>query len=115
MSVGSVGQRIKELRKINRYTQEELAEMLGITAKHLGRIEAGNANFSIDVLMAMSQSFSISSDYILFGKEATGCKAEKLITIVEHMDAKKMIAVRDVLEYISEICDSMDFEQKKSS
>ena len=111
--MASVGQRIKELRKINRYTQEEFAEMIGITSKHLGRIESGNTNFSVDVLKSMSKSFSISSDYILFGEETVESKAEKLTTIVEHMDAKKIIVVRDVLEYLSEICDSMEFEEKK--
>ena len=36
-----IGQKIKEYRKKNKLTQSELAEMVDLSDKHIGRIEAG--------------------------------------------------------------------------
>lgn len=63
------GMRIKELRKMHGYTQEELAERLGISAGHMGKIETGAKGVSIDVMVVISSLFHISLDYLILGKE----------------------------------------------
>jgi transcriptional regulator with XRE-family HTH domain len=49
-----LGARIKELRKIRKLTQEQLAEMVDVDSKHLSRIEVGGSYPSIDTLVKMS-------------------------------------------------------------
>lgn len=36
-----IGKKIKEFRKKNKLSQAELAELIGLSDKHIGRIEAG--------------------------------------------------------------------------
>lgn len=63
------GMRIKELRKMHGHTQEELAEQLGISAGHMGKIETGTKGVSIDLMVVISALFNVSLDYLILGKE----------------------------------------------
>jgi len=49
-----LGARIKELRKIKKLTQEQLAEMVDVDPKHLSRIEVGGSYPSIDTLVKLA-------------------------------------------------------------
>lgn len=49
-----LGARIKELRKIKKLTQEQLAEMVDVDPKHLRRIEVGGSYPSIDTLVKLA-------------------------------------------------------------
>ena len=62
------GERIRRLRKQNRYTQEELAEMLNMDRSVLSRIEVGKYVCTIDFLAQVSIFFDVSLDYLVFGK-----------------------------------------------
>lgn len=44
------GQRIRNLREVNRYTREKLAELAEISPKFLYEIEVGAKGFSADTL-----------------------------------------------------------------
>lgn len=56
-----LGARIKELRKIKKLTQEQVAEMVDIDPKHLSRIEVGGSYPSIDTLekLAVALKFEV--------------------------------------------------------
>ena len=45
-----LGARIKELRRANKLSQEELAEMIGVEPPHMSRIEGGKSYPSLDRL-----------------------------------------------------------------
>lgn len=53
------GKRIKELRKKNGYTQEQLSEKLGIFPKQIGNIETGNCFTTMVNLEKLSKIFDI--------------------------------------------------------
>ena len=46
----SLGRRIRSLRESNKLTQDVLAEKAGISVKHLGKIERGTVNASVQCL-----------------------------------------------------------------
>ena len=46
----AMGERIRELRCAQGWTQEQIAEMAGITTSNLARIEAGRYAVSLDIL-----------------------------------------------------------------
>lgn len=46
----AMGENIRELRCAQGWTQEQLAEIAGITTANLARIEAGKYSVSLDVL-----------------------------------------------------------------
>lgn len=64
-----IGLRIKEKRKSCGYTQEELAEALGISATYLSRIENGRRNLSLDLLVDLCRELKVGIDSIIFGAD----------------------------------------------
>lgn len=100
-----VGQRIKELRELRNYTREELAEETDISAKYLYEIETGKKNFSSDILCRISQSLSVSCDYIMFGETKSEYKDEKIITIIETMNTKQIAAAEKMFRLMADLCD----------
>ncbi len=55
-----LGGRIKELRTIHEMTQEQLADVLGISRQKLARIENGNNNVSLDILMKIADALDVT-------------------------------------------------------
>lgn len=60
------GERIEELRKVRKITQEELAKRIGISKSQLSRIENGETKtLSSNLLIRLADEFDVSTDYIL--------------------------------------------------
>ena len=59
--------RIRDLRKIHRYTQERAAELLEIDRRSLSNIENAAKGCSLDLFIRMSNVYHVSMDYLLFG------------------------------------------------
>ena len=58
-SLNFLGARIKELRKNKKYTQDKFAELIGIDAKHLSRVECSRTQPSLNLLNKISQVLEI--------------------------------------------------------
>ena len=54
-----VGKRIQKLRKVRGYTQEELAEILGISRAHTGHIEQGIKTPSLKLLERIAKALKV--------------------------------------------------------
>lgn len=60
------GERIEELRKVRKITQEEMAKKIGISKSQLSRIENGETKtLSSNLLIRLADEFDVSTDYIL--------------------------------------------------
>lgn len=59
------GERLKELRKKNRYTQVTLAEKLGVSKGTVAMWETGKRKPDFETLCSLSEFFDVSTDYIL--------------------------------------------------
>lgn len=71
------GKRIKALRKERRWTQEFLADKVGVTREYLGKIENGHSGASIDLLIELCNSFDTSLDYLVLGTIHNGYIEDK--------------------------------------
>ncbi|MBS6396458.1 MAG: helix-turn-helix transcriptional regulator [Clostridiales bacterium] len=60
---------LQTLRKTQGMTQEEMAEALNISLEHLSKMERGKRKPSIDLIVAMTCYFHVSTDYLLMGKD----------------------------------------------
>lgn len=68
MDLEKTGKFIAELRKNQELTQEQLGEKLGVTNKTVSRWETGVYLPPADILVQMSEMFSVSINEILAGK-----------------------------------------------
>lgn len=57
--------RLRDLREDNDITQKELAEYLHIKQNTYSQYENGQRQLPIDILIALSKYYKVSTDYIL--------------------------------------------------
>ena len=62
--------RVKEARNRKNFTQEQLAEKLSISVKHMGAIEQGTKLCSVEIIVEISEQLEVSTDYLLKGTVA---------------------------------------------
>lgn len=60
-----IGARIATLRKMNEWSQQELADWAGISRQHVGRIEKGElVNVSFVTIQAIAEALGMTVDII---------------------------------------------------
>lgn len=96
------GKRLKALRqkKGKIYTQERVAEEIGITREYLSRIETGKKGCSVDLLVIFAQYYGVTMDYITYGKEESRLpeRMEKLPTEHRILAEKLINSILDNLQ-----------------
>lgn len=58
--------RVRELREDHDYTQQQLADKIGITQRKYSYLETGTQPLTADFLVALAEIYDVSIDYILF-------------------------------------------------
>lgn len=92
----TVGETIRELRKIKGISQEELAFKASLNASHLSKIERGEKSPTLESLEKIVNALEISFPE-LFVNSTTG-KPETDKTIIDKIDAKlSTISYKDQL------------------
>lgn len=83
----TMGDRIKETRKLQGLTQEQLAEKVDISLEYISQIERGLKMPSMQVFIKLVEILDVSADYILrdsistrnlYGDKQIGSRLERL-------------------------------------
>lgn len=61
--MGDVGTRLKNLRLARNKTQQELADVLGITRDHVSRMESNTRNINTNQLIKIARFLDVTLDY----------------------------------------------------
>lgn len=64
----ALGKRIRAERKKQNLTQEQLAELAGISDSFMGHIERGGRTLSIETLARLANALHLSIEYIVCGE-----------------------------------------------
>ena len=64
-----IGQRVCRMRKYFNLTQEQLAEKLEVSTKHISSVERGLSTLSVPHLAALSEVFHCSLDHLVNGEK----------------------------------------------
>ena len=81
-----IGRRLRSKRKALGLKQQEVADEVKVSSQHISQLELDRADPSLTVLLALSRTLGVSTDYLLTGKEiapldATGAiRAERDIS-----------------------------------
>ena len=65
----SLANRLRKARKQAGYTQEQLAERIGVSRAAIARYEAGEIEPSLKVLLLLAETLSVSTDSLLGRKK----------------------------------------------
>ncbi len=61
-----IGEKIQKLRKNRKFSQNELAVLLGVHVTHISRLETGKYSPSLELIKKLAETFEITSDYLVF-------------------------------------------------
>ena len=64
----NIGKTLKELRKANQMTQQQVADTLGLSRVNYTRYETGASNPDYETLLMLANYFDVSLDF-LFGRK----------------------------------------------
>lgn len=61
----ALGNRVRQLRKERKLSQERLAELIDISVPHMSNIETGKTKLSLQVLINLANALQVSPDVLL--------------------------------------------------
>jgi transcriptional regulator with XRE-family HTH domain len=96
-----LGQRLKHLRRVRGYTQEQLAERIDINPKDLSSIERGVENPTLELIGRLAQGLQVEV-YELFQREPEAGQADRLrqrlLGLIAEIRADELPRLVQVLE-----------------
>jgi len=99
--LSAMSKRIKQRRKDFGYTQEKMAEMLGISYSSYSKIENAFQKPSLDTLIGISVCLKVPLDELIFGQNESvnedAAKINALMTILKSCDSEKLLYTNDLL------------------
>ena len=99
----TISDRIQALRKAKGMSQEQLADAVGVSRQAVSKWESEQTIPDIDKVVAMSELFDVTTDYILRGIEPVEIQDHK--TMADVIDQKVLTKenggkVRTILKYV---------------
>jgi len=106
-------ERLATLRKDKGFTQQVLAEAIGIHISQLKRYEAGTSQPTLDVLRRLAVELSVSADVLLFDRDERGPDEELRLQFeaLQQFSPKDKEVAKSVLESLILKHDSTRFNQ----
>lgn len=101
-----IGKRMGKIRRAQHMTQETLANMLGVTPKHISHTERGTSTLSLKNLIEFCNIFDCSLDYVIFGKssdKATSKLPAEILEILDHGTETQQYRLNKIFELFIEI------------
>lgn len=79
----TIGDRVKEVRELRRWTQERLAKETGISKGFLSEVEnnRGTGNIGADYVLRIANALGVSLDYLLRGEVGPQDRERQPVTI----------------------------------
>ena len=99
MDYNAIGKRIRAQRLQLNLSQEELAEMVGISAVHMSHIETANTKLSLPVLVDLACALGLRTDDLIFDKDTLGQDAllEEITLELKGCSHAQLLALRQIL------------------
>jgi len=85
--------RLKELRKVNKKSQDEIAKLLNIERSSYSRYESGQRNLTADAIITLADFYKVSTDYLLGRTDDPNIE---VVTIDDHITYEKRKGSQDL-------------------
>lgn len=91
-----MGRRILTRRKQLKLSQEEVAEIAGVSQQHVASAEKGRSGLSDTSIIGLAKALQVSTEYILLGK-VSDTDREKLVELMEPFDSAELMFWQDAI------------------
>jgi len=89
--------KLKEVRESRGYTQDEIADFLGVSRPTYTRYEQGTRECSFETLSKLADFFSVSTDYLLGRNEITKESSDpEIAKLLRENGIEKIELVKDL-------------------
>ena len=95
-----IGERLRKQRRIMGLTQEQAAELLGVSTTYYGEIERGNRKLTIPRILTVYEKMNLEPTYLLTGEILTDKVYDE---IFDGCPREKERALEEVLRSISRL------------
>ncbi len=96
-----IGNKIREYRESKGYSQEELADIIGISWRHFNYLEHGERKINVGLLIAISNALNITADDLLIDF-LTGSNAE-FLTLLNDTNITERAILMDMLRNMKKL------------
>ena len=97
-----LGKKIKELRNKSKYTQAELATLVGVTKSTIAAYESDTRLPSYEVLIKFSHIFKVSIDYLLLDRQMDSVN-------IDGLNSEQIGAIQTLISYYRNSRISIDY------
>lgn len=102
MDLSPIGSRIKAARERKKITQEELAELLGMSTTHISVIERGVKPPKLETFIRIANALDVSADYLLMDiidnpADVVAGELSELVTKLSPKEKEKALTIVRVL------------------
>ena len=99
MDYYKIGQRIRKYRKAAELTQEQLADMVGISVTHMNHIETGNTKMSLPVAADIAKSLSVHVDALLYERMVISRTEteDEVLEVLQSCSSQELSVVLDMV------------------
>lgn len=110
MNYDLMGSKIREQRKLKKYTLEQLAEKLDVSTTFIGQIERAKGVPSLETVVKIANALDVSLDYLLFSNLNNEANNSQFISQVDELtkdfsSQEKQIVIKN-LELLKEFKES---------
>ncbi len=98
------GNSLKELRKQNKLTQEDVARITGLEAKYISQIECGITKGTISTMLKFCEAYNVTPNEILhmfLKPTSSNMKLEKLLDNVSKMSKRDKEVIFSLAEILA--------------
>lgn len=92
-----IGQRIASRRKQLGLTQEQAAELSGLSHQFFACVERGLKNIRAENVIKLSNALNVSADYILFG-ETTAIDRNYIAALLEPLNELELTCMEEIIK-----------------
>jgi transcriptional regulator with XRE-family HTH domain len=92
--------RLKELRKEKKLSQDDLGEVMNISGRTISYFEAGERSPSPEILNKLADVFNVSVDYLLGRTNLRTSDAEQILLSVKDLPEQAINEIKDHIKYI---------------
>ena len=98
-----MGERIKQARKIKRYTQAQISEIIDMSSKNFSQLERGETGISVPTLISLCRALEVSTDYILFGVEKN-TQHSSISRMLSELNEEQQLYAEKILDIFVQSC-----------
>ncbi len=100
MDYYEIGQRIRKYRKAHGFSQEELAEQVGISTTHMSHIETGSTKLSLPVLVLLAEALEVRTDDLLFENVDASCTASvnEILGMLDNCTPQQLRFLKELIQ-----------------